>query len=57
MQWSKKKISEGKLVTYKIVDNYNSISPAMLLYFNDGKILPIRQHKWNEYFEIMSKIK
>lgn len=52
-----KKISDGKLVSYKIVDKHNSISPAMLLYFNDGKVFPIRQHKWDEYFEIMSKTK
>lgn len=53
----KQKIQEGKLVTFKIVDKYNSISPAMVLYFSDGKVMPIRQHRWDEYFDLISKIK
>lgn len=53
----KQKIKDGKLVTYKIVDRYNSIAPAMVLYFSEGRPMPIREHKWNEYFELISKIK
>lgn len=54
---AKKKIQEGKLVSYKIVDKWNNISPAMVLYFSEGKPMPIREYRWDEYFEIMRNIK
>lgn len=53
---AKRLITEGKLVEYKIVKKHNAISPALLLYFKDGLIMPIREHKWDEYFEIIKNI-
>ncbi|MBR2468015.1 MAG: thermostable hemolysin delta-VPH [Clostridia bacterium] len=52
---AKNLIKNGKLVDCQIVDKYNNISPALLLIFEDGYIMPIRQHKWQEYFDIINK--
>ncbi|MGI5841864.1 MAG: thermostable hemolysin delta-VPH [Christensenellales bacterium] len=52
----KEKLLSGQLKTFKIVDEYNTIKPAMLLEFNDGKIYPIREHMWEHYFDIINKL-
>lgn len=56
---AKKLIKEGKLRDYKIVDKYNHISPALLLEFDDKKhpIMPIREYRWDEYFQIINDMK
>ena len=53
---AKKLIKEGKLIDVKLVDKHNKISPAMLLVFKDGLIMPIRHYKWEEYFELIKKV-
>lgn len=55
----KKLIKEGKLKKWIIVPNYKGISPALLLFFEDGKhpIMPIRKHRFEEYLEIISSLK
>ncbi len=53
---AKKLISEGNLVGYKIIDDYNGIKPALVLYFSNNRPMPIRKHKWEEYLNII-KIK
>ena len=45
----KKLILSGKLVGYKFVDDYNGIKPALVLYFNDHRPMPIRSYRWEEY--------
>lgn len=52
---AKNLIKSGKLVEYKIVEKYNNISPALLLIFDDGNIMPIREFRWQEYFELLNK--
>ena len=49
---AKKLILNGKLINYYIVEKHNSISPALILEFNDKThpIMPIRLEKWKEYF-------
>ena len=49
----KRLIFEGKLTGYKFVDEYNGIRPALVLYFIDEKPMPIRQHRWEEYIDIL----
>ena len=48
-----KKIKDGLLKKFEIVDEYNNISPAMLLYFFDGTVMPIREHMFDEYLKLM----
>lgn len=52
---AKKLISEGHLVDYEIVDDWNGICPALVLYFDNNKPMPIRKYMWDEYFKIINK--
>lgn len=52
---AKKLIAEGHLVDYEIVDSWRSISPALVLYFDNNRPMPIREYRWDEYFKIINK--
>lgn len=52
---AKNKIKNNELIKVEIVESWNKISPAMLLHFLDGSIIPIRQYRWEEYFELINK--
>lgn len=54
---TKKLISEGHLIKYEIVDNWNGIKPALVLYFDNHKPMPIRDSRWDEYMTILNKQK
>ena len=54
---AKRLIAEGHLVDYKILDNWNKISPALVLYFDNNRPMPIREYMWDEYFMILNKDK
>ena len=47
----KQLITEGHLIKEEIVDNWNGISPALVLYFDNHKPMPIREYRWNEYLK------
>lgn len=51
---AKKLITEGHLIDYEIVDSWNNISPALVLYFDNNKPMPIREYRWDEYFKILN---
>ena len=53
---AKKMIKNGDLVKVSIVDDYNGISPALVLEFKNHKPMPIRQHRWGEYFELLNNL-
>ena len=50
---AKQLISEGHLIKSEIVDKWNSISPALVLYFDNHKPMPIRQYRWDEYLKFI----
>jgi len=52
----KRLIDEGKLFGYKFLNEYNGISPAIVLFFKDEKPMPIREHRFNEYFKIIKDL-
>ena len=52
----KKALRESELEKFEFVERWNDISPALLLYFKNGEIYPIREHHWDEYLDIISKI-
>lgn len=54
---AKNKIKNNHLVDYKIVDNWNGIKPALVLFFDDCIPMPIREHHWNEYFTLIKEYK
>ena len=51
----KRKILLNKLIKAEFVSAYKKIKPALDLYFNDGSIYPIREHKFNEYLPLIEK--
>lgn len=48
---ARKLIAEGHLTKMEIVKKWNSISPALVLYFDNHKPMPIRQYRWDEYIK------
>ena len=48
-------IEKDKLIKIEIVEEYNGIKPAMLLYFENHQPMPIREHKWDEYISLLLK--
>ncbi len=52
---AKNKIKNNELKSYEIVEKWNHISPALVLHFLDGTTMPIREHKFIEYFELIEK--
>ena len=48
---AKKLISEGHLVKMEIVPKWNSISPALVLFFDNHRPMPIREYRWSEYLQ------
>jgi len=52
----KQRIRNKELVSYQYVEEYNGIKPALLLYFDtEPKVRPIREHRFEEYEEILNK--
>lgn len=50
---AKKLINDGHLIRYKIVDRWNNIAPALVLYFDNHKPMPIREYRWDEYKDLL----
>lgn len=53
---AKKLINDGRLVSFGFYENWNGISPALVLFFDDEKPMPIREYRWQEYLELFDKI-
>ncbi len=49
----KRLIKEGKVVSYKIVDKWNAISPALVIFFDSAPPMPIREEHWDEYLKLL----
>lgn len=54
---AKRLIAEGHLSGYEVLERYNNISPCLLLYFDNNRPMPIREHKWDEYLKIIKENK
>ena len=48
-------IKSNHLIGVTIFKSYRHISPAMVLYFDNQKPLPIREYKWKEYLELIKE--
>jgi hypothetical protein len=53
----RKLIEEHHLIEVQLVDNWNGIKPAMVLYFDNAKPMPIREHRFAEYEPIFKQLK
>lgn len=50
----KQRIKNNELVGFEYVTKYKAISPCLLLYFStEPTIRPIREHRFEEYEEIL----
>ena len=52
---AKKLILADHCIGASIFSNYHHIYPALVLYFDNHRPIPIRAYKWKEYFEILKK--
>lgn len=53
---AKKLIEQGKLEKYEVLEKWNNISPALVLFFFNHKPMPIRKEKWEEYFKLIKSV-
>ncbi len=52
----KQRIKNNELSGYEYVNEYNSISPCLLLYFStEPKVRPIRKHRFEEYEVLLNE--
>ena len=49
-------IKSGHLIRFEFADKWNSIAPALVLYFDNNKPMPIRAHKFDEYMQLINSI-
>lgn len=50
---AKQLIADVHLTRFEIVDNWKGISPALVLYFDNNKPIPIREYRFDEYLSIL----
>ena len=48
-------IKDGHCVKAEVVQKYKDISPALVLYFDNNIPMPIREHKFSEYFALLKQ--
>lgn len=48
-------IRTGHCIKAELTENYREISPALVLYFDNNIPMPIRQHKFYDYFELLKQ--
>lgn len=46
-------IKSNHCLKAEIKNKHNKISPALVLYFDNHKPMPIRDYKWNNYFFLL----
>lgn len=51
---AKQLIVDGHLTHFEIVPKWNNISPALVLYFDNNKPMPIREYRFDEYLNILN---
>lgn len=50
----KQRIRNKELVRYEYLEKYKNITPCLLLHFDtEPKIRPIREHRFEEYEELL----
>lgn len=53
---AKKLLKSGTCISCSIFSNYHNIKPALVLYFNNSKPIPIREYMWFEYLPILQQL-
>ena len=52
---AKNLIVDGHLKRFEVVQNWNGITTALVLYFDNNRPMPIREHRFDEYFALINK--
>lgn len=50
---AKRLIDTNHLLSASIFSSYHHISPALVLYFDNHRPVPIRQYMWNDYIPLI----
>lgn len=50
---AKNLIATGHLVRFEIVERWGNISPALVLYFDNNRPIPIREYRFDEYIPLL----
>lgn len=50
---AKRLIESNHLLGVSIFSTYHHISPALVLYFDNHRPVPIREYMWNDYLPII----
>lgn len=53
---AKKLIFDGHLTGFEFKEKWNDISPALVLFFDNNKPMPIRLHRFDEYMQIINSL-
>lgn len=48
-------ILSGNLKSYEFVENYNGISPALVLFFTNHRPMPVREYRFQEYLDLIEE--
>ncbi len=49
------KIKEIGIAKAEFLDEYHGISPALLIYLNDGSTYPVREHMFDTYINLINE--
>lgn len=52
---AKRLIKEGHCISAIMFKRYHHIYPALVLYFDNHKPMPIREYMWKDYFELLKE--
>ncbi len=52
---AKQLIKQGHLTHWELVDRWNHIEKALVLYFDNHRPIPIRSYRHDEYLKILQK--
>lgn len=52
---AKRLINSGHCFCATIFERYHNIYPALVLYFDNHKPIPIREYRWKEYFTLLEE--
>jgi hypothetical protein len=47
-------IKSGHLVRFEVVQKWGNIAPALVLYFDNNRPMPIREYRFVEYFKLIN---
>ena len=53
---AKNLINNGHLIWFEYMEKWNQIAPALVLFFDNNKPMPIRFQHWSEYEQIFKNL-